>query len=167
MALSTKASEDYFKVKYPEVLLTQSYGILSEHDLLFEIINSRINKWRCFPSKEARFEIEYWRGPDPMGAANIHVDMCFMSISAKSESITYKYLDRRARNLNFCQDHKREWDRLVKDEPFLCINGETHDPPATAQDWTWEKTKTNKGCDSLFVGRCDTEFPIDAGPRMK
>lgn len=153
--------------QYPDGLLTDDYGILTEEDLLFDIsqgsshpynINeyqSGYYRWQCFPTKNVTFNFGKWRDNDPLGPSDIIVTLCFFGIKVKTDGLSHTYIDRRARRIEFCEGLQEKWKLLTANQDYVCINGEPDGLEGNEKSWTWNKVKTRRGCTSLFEGDCD------------
>ena len=161
--------------KYPYGLLTEDYGILDENDLLADAKDNipyayDINKfqpgymrWQCFLTKDTKFTYDKWKGNDPWGSASVIVDMCAFGFHAQSGDISHSYTGRRAYRIEFCKGLEKNWKRLTKSEPYVCLNGSPDSKLEKAKkgesflyekDWTWNQFKTKKGCYYYFQGGC-------------
>jgi hypothetical protein len=159
-------AESILQRKYPYGLLTDDFGILKENDLLADTVTAtptpyKINefqpafrRWQCFPTKDVSFEYETWKANDPMGSESIIVDLCVFSIEVKNTRPTHSYGGRRAYRLAFCKKLQKSWNRLTKNESYVCLNGHPEHYKHNKKNWTWEQFKTSKGCESYFQRSC-------------
>jgi hypothetical protein len=130
---------DASKVKEPEPKVKNAYGILSAQDLEKDPHNSRL-EWQCFLSENIKIEQRAWRGADPLGRFDHIVTMCDFEIIAGNEAGNNSYGNRRARQSVVCQDFKKDWNELLKNQRSICIQGFRVDDE---NGWVWEKIKTN------------------------
>ncbi|MFP5492069.1 MAG: hypothetical protein ACLGG0_11255 [Bacteriovoracia bacterium] len=152
--------------KYPYNLLTDDYGILIEEDLTKEIVTNKLSladlqnpelrfyRWQCFPTYQVKYHFHTWKDLSPYGGTDI-IGLCDFGIRVRLKNESHFYYDRRARPVEFCVEMAKEWKRLTKNQPYLCLNGERDFKEKKETSWTWNKTKTKIGCISLFVGGCE------------
>lgn len=173
-ALSAHANS-LLKQKYPHGLLTEDYGILDENDLLADAKDItpypyNINKfqpgymrWQCFPTKDTEFTYEKWMGSDPSGPASVIVEMCAFGFHTLNGNISHSYGGRRAYQIAFCKRLQEEWNKLTKNELYVCLNGSPDSELKKVKNgknfqyekaWTWNQFKTKKGCHYYFQGGC-------------
>ena len=89
-----------------------------------------------------------------MGSASVIVDLCLFSIEVKNTKPTHSYGGRRAYRLEFCKELEKNWNRLTKNAPYVCLNGHPESYDKGEKHWTWEQFKTSKGCESYFHRSC-------------
>ena len=89
-----------------------------------------------------------------MGSASITVDLCLFSIEVKNTKPAHSYGGRRAYRLVFCKGLEKSWNRLIKNVPYVCLNGHPGIFENGKKNWTWEQFKTTKGCESYFQRSC-------------
>src|SRR5579871_2247660 len=113
-------------------LLTPSYGIVTEDDLAFDAQRYVMRpydpadaigpaRWQCFPAKDAIATYRSWRGPDPRGAWNEILDLCFLEIRVHHNGEWQLFSDHRAHEADYCKDVVRDWHRLIRGEPVVCL----------------------------------------------
>lgn len=152
--------------RFPYALLTTDYGILSEDDITRDISirdrdkadllnpQSRFYRWQCFPTYQVKYHFHTWRDLSPYGGTDI-IGLCDFGIRVRLKNESHFYYDRRARPVEYCFEMAKEWKRLTKNQPYLCLNGERGSVEKKETGWIWNKTKTKIGCISLFVGGCE------------
>jgi hypothetical protein len=157
--------------KFPEGLLTEDYGIVTEEDLKLNAWLGKTSpfnpkessggfcRWQCFPAKEVTPKVRTWKDEDSMGFADVIVTMCDLEIWANKKEDTQVFASRRAYEVAFCEEFKKSWRRLIRDEKAVCISGEytglqqpNKSHPTQYKLWTWDKVKTRKGCYTYFGG---------------
>lgn len=160
---------------YPHAVLTADHGIITESYLLDEI--KEINKaspfnmkstdygrfrWQCFPVKNVKPKYRYWKDADPMGYASVIVTMCDFDVTVLDGKIRHLYHGRRAKEVTYCNEFKKHFSRITKNEQYICLNGEPGSleikkekgKDITTKYWVWNRIKTKKGCHSFF-GDCE------------
>ncbi len=160
--------------KYPDVLLTDDHGILKEKDVTNDlpdkkIVPYRINedqpgfpRWQCFPVEDIKPKVQTWRGVDGMGGDQV-VTMCDLHILAEGKEPWHDYFEPRAWNNNHCSEFMNAWNRLTRNEGFVCLSGDpfllekenVEGAERMVKLWQWNKFKTKKGCYSYRLGVCD------------
>jgi hypothetical protein len=139
------------KKKYPNLLLTDDFGILNAKDLHAD--PSGRSQWQCFETKNVTFNYNTWKAPDPMGANNVIVDLCLYSFQVKSDSLHY-YGGRRANRLTICKILKRSWIKFTKNQTYICLYGESYRDAEKVKhgkifqyekSWIFHEFKTLKG----------------------
>ncbi len=161
------------KSKYPSVLLTEDYDILSENDLASYSLGikpvpfsakrrSDYQYWQCFPRervslilKDKGFSSEDIGGEDNYGDLQIEVWLDGL--------ISHQYFMRRPSSVVGYEEIFNRWQRLMKNEKYVCLGGRfTHYEEKTENSlkkkiysWTFEMLKTKKGCDSYFLNQCN------------
>jgi hypothetical protein len=153
-------AEDSLQKKYPDIMLTNDYAIVSEVDILYDIKKHGrgASLWQCFETSKVEFRYNTWKESDPLGPSNIIVTLCDFHFQAKDLSgIKQIYYGRRARQVEGCRMYFDEWKQLRKSEKYACFIGEAGSYDNGEKWWVWGKTKTKNGCMSYFVGECDSE----------
>ena len=166
------------KQKYPYPLLTDDYGILSANDLAAytwglkprpftaEAVSGEYTYWQCFPRELVVITLEDtgsssdevgWR--DNVGDLQIKVVV--------NPHLIHEY-DMRAR-WTVLEFEKRFtlWRTLMNKEKYVCLAGGFVHRERTIEngkvrelyEWTFEKIKTQKGCDSYFDS-CHPSYKI-------
>lgn len=160
--------------KYPDILLSNDHGILKEKDMVDDlsykkVVPYRINedqpgfpRWQCFPVKDVKPIVQTWRGVDGMGGDK-EVSMCDLHILAEAKELLHDYFEPRAWNYNHCREFRKAWNKLTRNESFICLNGEPFllekenikGVDRMVKSWQWTKIKTKKGCYSYRAGVCE------------
>jgi hypothetical protein len=155
------------KEKFPHGLLTDAFGILSKQDLQSNtciagpVPFSKEGKpvpypyWQCFEVKKSRMFCE-------PGKYDSH-EKAIMSILVLSEvrdDELHEFISRRPISLKSCRLYQKDWQKFTKNENYVCISGSEGDKEIkdTKTVWTWifGRYKTKKGCDSYFLGHCNS-----------
>jgi hypothetical protein len=161
------------RTKYPYGLIGDDFGILNETDLaintcnmLPEAITSKADeypRWQCFETSLALFDCE-----DEDYDTDEKSEMAILGIDIHTDNTDHSYNARRAIPMKGCKLHKREWEKLTKNEKYFCISGphwsekkETSGKTETV--WGFDKFKTRKGCDSFFEGDCSLQYQLKQG----
>ena len=159
-----------FQKKFPHGMLTDDYGILTEHDLAKDLKGVKVTpynenefepayyRWQCFPTSSIKPIHRKWQGEDPMGGVGVKVTLCDFEIVGKLGEMTHEYGLRRAKLLEFCVEFQNAWDKATNGEKYICVQGasmalEKKDINGKIQQiksWIWNKFKTKKGCHSFF-----------------
>jgi hypothetical protein len=159
--------------KYPNMLLTEDYGILSEGDMhessrkIPPAYNPETSThfllWQCFPIKDVDSKYREWKDSNPLGVADVIVTMCDFELWMKKVEPIQSYGSRRAKEVTYCREFKKSWNKLTKNETDICLYGEgsvyeteiVDGKPKKVKSWVWNKIKTKKGCYSYFGEKCD------------
>ncbi|MFM8269187.1 MAG: hypothetical protein ACKN9V_03280, partial [Pseudomonadota bacterium] len=103
-ATSSEKFSQSLQKKYPERILTEAYGILTEKDILknwreFEnepfVTRFREGVWQCFPTPDVRFHFDTWKDSDPMGSEKEIITMCDFEFQVRDQKIWSDYWGRR------------------------------------------------------------------------
>lgn len=158
------------KEKYPNVLLTDDYGILNENDLashtweikpppfLVAVKNGLTrNYWQCFPRERISVIIEDF---------GLDGDCTEVVINVRSDEAEHEYYMRRSTDISNAKEFFNYWRKLAKNEKYVCLAGGFSHEREIIDDnkklkkyyWIFEKFKTKKGCDSYFAGRCNFTY---------
>jgi hypothetical protein len=167
--------DESIRQRYPNVLLTNDYGILNENDLVsrpwegkpipFSISAKKGHPyiyWQCFPRenisitlKDKGYSGSEIGGDDNFGDLTIEVIL--------DHGISHEYQMRRPWSVSGYAERFKYWQRFMKNEKYVCLAGssgfleETKGKNVKRQRYSWiyEKLKTKKGCDSFFAGQCN------------
>ncbi len=156
--------------KYPNVLLSNDYGILNENDLgdfswrfpknqqpPFNPKEMGGNYWQCFPRESIKIILKDtgsssddfgWR--DNIATLTIEVWV--------SKNLVHEYEMRK--NLSITDFEKRfnKWRNIMKGEKYVCLAGDyvnyvhknENGIERDGYGWLFEKIKTKKDCDSYL-----------------
>ncbi len=160
-------SQNSLRAKYPNELLSDDYGVLTEKDLLadengiaiapYKIHNAweAFRRWQCFESKKLLFHYHTWKDSDPYGALNEIATLCLFSFDVTDSSgIKHSYLIRRAKDVKTCQMFFHKWKKIRKNEKYVCISGSSANYEDGVKYWFWGKIKTKKKCMAYFENEC-------------
>ena len=159
--------------KYPKVLLTQDYGILSQDDLVAYnrdvkpvIFSGELGKdysyWQCFPRANVTITLrDKGYSSEDIGNFENYGDL-FISIWSH-DSVSNEYSMRRPWAIDEEEVIFKKWQKLMKNEKYVCLAGSMgraenktkNNKPHIKYVWIFEKIKNLKGCDSYFTGQCD------------
>jgi hypothetical protein len=160
------------KNKYPTVLLTEDYGILSENDLAsytWGIKHARFSieqrahyqYWQCFPRDQVSLSLkdkghssEDIEGQENLGDLQIEVSL--------DDHVSHQYFMRKLSAISNYEEVFHRWQKLMKNQSYVCLGGrfggyEEKTEKGQRQkiySWTFERIKTKKGCDSYFQNEC-------------
>ena len=155
---------------FPYGLLTDDFGILTKEDLKintcgFEVVpfsekSTSYPYWQCFEITHSKLDCE-GSEYDPEEKERVTV----MVISARLNGELHEYLSRRVISLSTCRLFQRAWQKLLKNEKYVCISGPLNfiEKGKQGKRWSWifDKYKTKKGCDSYFIGDCSLKYQIE------
>lgn len=151
------AESEYSKKKSEDT--STDFGILSVTEKTKK--GSLPLMWRCFYIKDIEIKYKTWPYTDPADPQKILEVMCDFEMFVKTDSVSHVYHGRRGKPESYCHDFKTAWNKLVRDEKYICINGVTitggrpQKNKKVGQDqvsWTWNKIKTKKGCYGFWDG---------------
>lgn len=116
---------------YPNGLLTDSYGLVSEDDLAFDAHNKDVEPyrpganegvyWQCLDPKQVEAKYRTWPLEETLGQRETY---CAAEFWIKGRGDAQLYTGRRGLPVSYCQDVMRTWRRLTKDQSVVCLNGE-------------------------------------------
>jgi hypothetical protein len=149
------------KVKYPNSLIGDDYGVLSEQDLAISTCNGTPAPfdpttpfgglyWKCFETKRVSVLC------DSNGEADEHEGvMGFIVLTAEDGGDSHDYIARRAWPIHECHQFIRDVRKRLRDTHYACIMGSNPSmnirPPARVKiDWIFEAIRTKRGCESYF-----------------
>ena len=163
--------------KYPNVLLTADYGILDENDLAAYTWDIKpipfsaeqgtdYNYWQCFPRDHVALTLEdFGYSSEDIGGID---NYGYLYIKARSKNlISHEYFMRRPTAIDDEQETFNRWQKLMKNEKYVCLAGRVghHEKKTTDNKiyvtyfWTFDRIKTKKGCDSYFANQCNRIYP--------
>jgi hypothetical protein len=156
--------------KYPNVLLSNDYGILSENDLgdfswgfpenkqsPFNPKEVGGNYWHCFPResiqitlKDTGFSTDEMGWKDTMADLEIKVWI--------SPTLVHVYGIRKRFSVVDFEKRFDKWQRIMRGAKYVCLAGEfvnyehknENGMERDVYGWIFEKIKTKMGCDSYF-----------------
>lgn len=163
--------------KYPNVLLTKDYGILTENDLAaftWDVKlkpfdpekNNNYNYWQCFPRSRVSLTLEdYGYSSEDIGGIENYGNL-YIKVSSNN-GILHEYSMRRPWAVDGVQKIFNQWQELMKNEEYVCLAGAAgHYEKKTNENkvyityfWTFERIKTKKGCDAYFENQCNQIYP--------
>jgi len=156
--------------KYPNVLLSNDYGILSENDLgdfswgfpknkRFPFHPKKVggNYWQCFPRESIKITLQDtgssiseigWK--DNIADLKIEVRV--------NQNLVHEYEMRKLWSVADFEKRFNKWREMMKGEKYVCLAGdfvnyEHKNENGNERDvygWIFEKIKTKKGCDSYL-----------------
>lgn len=161
------------KNKYPTILLTEDYDILSENDLAsytwgikpvpFSIKeHSDYQYWQCFPRdrvsmilKDKGYSSEDIGWKENYGDLQIEVWLDGL--------ISHQYFMRRPSSVSGYEEVFNRWQNLMKNEKYVCLGGRFSHYEEKIENglkkkiysWTFDRIKTKNGCDSYFINQCN------------
>ena len=164
------------KQKYPNVLLTDDYGILNKNDLAshtwgkkslpFSVKDGRGGSyWQCFPRDHVSITLEdMGYSASEIGGNENYADLTITVWLDRG--ISHEYYMRRAWGIDGYQAGFNQWQELMKNEKYVCLAGIFDNQEEIVRgnkkwkkySWTFEKIKTKKGCSSYFAGQCDLTY---------
>ncbi len=144
--------------KYPDVMLSDDYGILNESDILYDIHKHGRGAlaWQCFKVKDVKFRYETWEDRDPEGLINNVTNLYDYSFIIRGNPFDQVYIDRRAVNdYTFWKYRYKPWKRLSKKQKYICFSGDPVITKGKEITWSFNKMKSLNGCFSYFEGDCN------------
>lgn len=164
------------KKKYPYPLLTEDYGILADTDLAAytwglkprpftpDEISGAYTYWQCFPREKISITLEDtgyssedigWK--DNYGELLIRVQI--------NPNLVHLYYMRRNWAVRDFEKRFNLWRKILKGEKYVCLAGEFSNRERKMENktlsetynWTFEKIKTKKGCDS-YLFNCHPSY---------
>jgi hypothetical protein len=172
VAYPIKTSSFISKSSYDYDLLGEGFGIIGREDIAindcqatprpFSIESTSYQYWQCFEVKQSRLYCD-GKGYDESEKKWMTV----MVISGIKEGSLHEYITRRAIPLTECQVFEQDWKRLVENEKYVCVSGsfnrKENSKGQWKSNWTFDRFKTKKGCESYFEGGCSLKYQIDQG----
>ncbi len=145
--------------KYPDLVLSDDYGILDESDIIYDIhkLGRGAAIWQCFSINEVRYSYSTFVDVDPTGDTKEVNTFCDFTFSTKKREIQSFYYDRSARDIYSCRKRNKKWKKITTGQSHVCLSGSFRRVDGKRETWFWNKTKTKKGCDSLFEEYCNTK----------
>lgn len=156
---SISAKAESLQRKYPDLVLSDDYGILDEADILYDVqkLGRGAAVWQCFSIKDVKYSYSTFVDIDPTGDSEEVNTLCDFTFSAKKREIKNFYYDRSVRDIYSCRERNKKWKKITKGQSHVCLSGSFSRVSGKRRTWFWNKTKTKKGCDSLFEGYCNTK----------
>ena len=162
--------------KYPNVLITDDYGILNENDLATYTLTmtGRVSfaesvsgscgyqYWQCFPTENISINLSTAMN-DPDGDATNGEMMGRIKIIVNQKNVIHEYTLRRNRFVSNELSYLTDWHHLMLKEKYVCLGGIFADLEKKIVDgkkkkiygWLFDKIKTKNGCLSYFSWDCD------------
>jgi len=158
-----------FKNKYPFILLNEDYGVLKEKDLAkftrkmtYEKFSGKdsgsLVYWQCFPREEVEITLrDMGYTVEEFGKSDTLSDILLTAY--KQPGIKHTYVMRRAYPISAYHDIFMQWERLMRDEKYVCLAGEFRSHQELVNDgikteensWTYSGMRTNKGSHFYFI----------------
>jgi len=145
--------------KYPEAVVSDDYGILTESDVSqvkeigeFNTEPSSLPRWICFESKNFKAKCINADYNDSLKFITGDLDL---NVNENGKEL---HLDFNAVIANSaCEEHLSSWKKLLSDEKYFCLSAtllaiDKSDPRKISG--LFHQLKTKKGCDSWFVNDC-------------
>jgi hypothetical protein len=118
--------------------------------------------WQCFDVKKANLFCD--------GTAYDEDEkerLTVMVITGDLDGASHEYITRRAIPLKTCEKFEKDWERLIKDQDFVCVAGpytnKNQKSGKWVSHWVFDRFKTLKGCESFFVGGCSLQYQLKHG----
>ncbi len=153
------------KKEFPYGLLTDDFGVLNKQDLKTNTCIAEPSPfseqdtispypyWQCFESKSSKMVCE--RGKYE---SSEKVVMSMLVVSATRNGELHEFISRRPIPLWSCRLYKKNWQKITKNERYVCVSGADHYKKVKGREvtWTWifGRYKTRSGCDSYFLDEC-------------
>jgi hypothetical protein len=161
------------KVKYPNSLIGDDHGVLSEQDLAISTCDGTPAPfdpstplgglyWKCFETKKVSALC------DSNGKADEHEGvMGFIVLTAEDGDDLHDYIARRALPIQVCHEFTRDVRKRLRGTHYACIMGSdpsmsTRPPERAKIDWIFEAVRTKRGCESYFQ-QCDLDDLVKNG----
>lgn len=162
--------------EYPNVLISQDYGILNENDMILYThkmagtVPFHGGKkehgyfyWQCFPRDHVSVTLEdTGNSPEEMVGSDTMADM---SITVNvAPGVFHEYTMRALAPADLYEAMFHNWRSLMKNEKNICLGGQfgehvhrirSNGLKQEVYTWTFDELKTKKGCDSYFYEKCD------------
>lgn len=158
------------KKKYPNVLLSNDYGILSENDLgdfswgfpknnrsPFNPKGIGGNYWQCFPRESIKITLQdSGFSTDDLGwrdnIADLKIEVWV------NKNLVHEYEMRKLLSVADFEKKFNKWRKIIKDEKYVCLAGDFVNYEHKKENgieqevygWIFEKIKTKRGCDSYL-----------------
>lgn len=159
--------------QYPYAILGDGFGVLNEDDLAinsceaaptpFSENSTSYPYWQCFETTQSQLFCD-GDGYDESEKQRLTL----LVVSGTRQGEYHEYLSRRAIPLDDCKEYIQDWQRLARDEKYICVSGPYHrrEKTETGQwisHWTFDKFKTKKGCEPYFFGGCSLQYQLKHG----
>ncbi len=157
--------------EYLQGLLTEHYGILGVDDLKIKACialpkkfdsskSSGFSYWQCFTSNSAKMTCEGLSHNE-----DYKETVTQLIVTIQSNDKIHEYMASRQMPMNNCMQYKMQWNKLLKNQKFVCISGEflsRKRGKEKIEHWYWifDKYKTKNGCDSYAEGGCSLNYYI-------
>ena len=147
--------------KFPNKLLSNDYGILSEQDLVDKrdvlpldslgIHSNPAPRWICFESENLISKCI--KSEEKVEELNNYASDFEMTINEAGKQ--YEYFFRSLISYEGCEEHRTKWKKLIEGEKYFCISGSMMSVEnKTKITGAFHKFKTKKGCDAWFYKDC-------------
>lgn len=149
------------------LLLTPHYGILNQKDLELYAQNvnicpfdplrgSGVEYWQCFKSQDVSVSYRSW--DDELTDVYCEMEIA-VNLNGKTTDF---YGQRRACPVDYCQLKKLIWDKIMKNQKYVCLGGSyngrrkmfINGKEIMVRNWVFDKIKTNVGCNAYFGIDC-------------
>lgn len=160
------AKKNSLHEKFPEVLLTDDFGILTEKDLFDKAYTYPIGKldthpspaprWFCFDTEASKLNVKCISSGDKIEGTDEYLSDLEMSVESSGKRIKYDF-GFSTISYYACEEHRLAWEKIIKDERSFCVAArlmEVDSKDSNRISGTFHMFKTKKGCDSLFLDDC-------------
>ncbi len=172
--------------KYPYVLLSNDYNILSENDLgdfswgfpqnkgyPFNPKETGGNYWQCFPRESIEITLkDTGSSADEIGGKDNIADL---EIKVwVNPNLVHEYGMRARWSVADFEKRFNKWRKIMKGEKYVCLAGDfvnfehkkENGIERDVYNWIFEKIKTKKGCDS-YLHSCNPTYEAYLKKRRK
>lgn len=152
-------------------LLGDGFGIVTPQDIAmngchvkpvpFSENSTTYQYWQCFNLKQATLFCDDTSYNEDEG-----IYQTYVVVSGTRDGAKHEYIVNRPLTLSACDNYKKTWEQLTREEPHVCVSGSLIDVEHRKKNekifsWVFDRFKTRKGCYSYFKDGCSFKEQID------
>ncbi|MGE0632176.1 MAG: hypothetical protein AB7O96_07190 [Pseudobdellovibrionaceae bacterium] len=163
----TTSPKTFLQKKYPEGMLTQDFGILSEEDLKHYYNNgdphrlgerfSNFGYWICAPISQVNFSCDDFGKNEDDGEHYGEAE-----IKIRADIARYEFGGRHALPIEGCWGRVQDWKKLTRHQSHVCVSGYEAGPKMEEKvpvyGFVYDRIKTKSGCDDWFDQNCKNDL---------